>query len=48
MILIINVCSNELHHNEFVRPVINILKENNFKYTITSYIDLCEKRHYLL
>ena len=43
MILIINVCSNKLHYNEFVRPIINILKENNFKYKVASYLDLREK-----
>ena len=42
MILIINVCSNKLHYNEFVRPIINILKENNFKYKVASYLDLRE------
>ncbi len=43
MILIINVCFNELHYNEFVRPIVNILKENNFKYTVATYLDLREK-----
>lgn len=37
MILIINICKEKLHYYEFVKPVEDILKENNIKYFVKCY-----------
>src|SRR3990167_3797002 len=40
MILIINICCEELHYYEFVKPVEDILKRGGFKFQTKYYSNL--------
>ena len=40
MILIVSTCSEPLHELEFVKPIEDILKENNIEYFIKNYKDV--------
>lgn len=37
MVLVINICLNPLHYFEFVKPVEDILRNNNIKFTTKNY-----------
>jgi GMP synthase-like glutamine amidotransferase len=43
MILIINICKEKLHYYEFVKPVEDILKEDNIEYFVKNYKDVKKK-----
>lgn len=43
MILIINVCRERLHYNEFVNPVLNILSAINERYFVLNYDNVTEE-----
>jgi GMP synthase (glutamine-hydrolysing) len=50
MILVINICNERLHYLEFVKPICDILDNNNLKYFVKSYkevskaeLDKCNK-----
>lgn len=43
MILIVNVCKEKLHYFEFVKPIENILKENDVDFFMKHYLKLTEK-----
>ena len=43
MILIVNICSEKLHYYEFVKPIEDILKKNNFKFFMKNYLKITEK-----
>ena len=38
MILLVNICNEKLHYYEFVRPIEDILKENNMKFFVRDYL----------
>ena len=40
MILIINICKNDFHYLEFVKPIEDILKFNNIKFRTCHYKDI--------
>ena len=40
MILLINICKENLHFNEFVKPVGDVLKNNDIKYKTKHYLDV--------
>lgn len=40
MILLIDICKEPLHRYEFVNPIEDILKKNNFKYTTKHYLNV--------
>jgi GMP synthase-like glutamine amidotransferase len=42
MILVINICRERLHYHEFVKPIEDILKENNTKYFTLDYKEVKE------
>jgi GMP synthase-like glutamine amidotransferase len=37
MILVINICKEKSHYFEFVKPILNIIKENELSYFIRNY-----------
>ncbi len=41
-ILVVNVCKEKLHYYEFVKPIENILKNNNFPFFVKSYKSIKE------
>lgn len=43
MILLINICKERLHYYEFVKPIEDILKKNNFKFFTRHYKEISEK-----
>lgn len=43
MILIINICKEKLHEFEFVKPIENILRDNNIKYFVKHYKNANDK-----
>ena len=42
MILIINICKENLHYYEFVKPIEDILIKNNLKYFVKHYNEMVE------
>mgnify|MGYP001581410548 FL=1 len=43
MILLINICKERLHYYEFVKPVADILKNNNIDFFIKHYKELSKE-----
>lgn len=43
MILIINICRENLHHFEFVKPVCDVLKTEKVNFEVRNYLDVCEE-----
>jgi|SRR3989338_7247398 len=43
MILLINICKERLHFYEFVKPILDILKDNNIDFFVKHYKELEKK-----